>query len=214
MADAGIENVETQARRAIFVAVATAFLGLAWPAALALRDPLPRLRHPAIIDSAYFAFALWAGASLLIVQVPGGEWKPGSVRLRAVRWAWASAWLLFAVHVGYAFHFAHGWSHAKAVGHVQTTSGFGLGIFVSYAFALIWLADVLWLLVAGSSYTSRPRLLGWSSHGFFALIAFNGTVVYGHGLMRWVCLAVFAVLAVELVLKLYISPKRDTHAPR
>jgi hypothetical protein len=208
------KNVETQARRAIFVACATAFLGLVWPATLAFGDTIPRLRHPAIIDSAYFAFALWAGASLLMLQVMSVNWAPGRPSFRAVQWAWSLAWLLFAVHVGYAFHFAHGWKHANAFNHVEVTAGFGSGIFVSYGFTLIWLADVIWMLFASASYTHRPKWLGWTLHGFFVFITFNGTVVYGHGFMRWVCAGVFAMLLGMGVAKFYIAGNRFRQTSR
>jgi len=195
MSGAGCKIVETQARRAIIVAVATSFLGLVWPATLALQQPEQNLRYPAVIDSAYFAFAMWAGASLLMLQVAQANWKPGEPSLRAAQWAWFLAWALFAVHVGYAFRFAHGMSHAKAMLHVETTSGFGPGIYVSYAFTLIWMIDALWLTLNSRSYTRRPRWLGYALHGFFVFITFNGTVVYGHGFTRWVSLGVFACLA-------------------
>jgi hypothetical protein len=187
--------VETQARRAMFVAVVTSFLGIVWPATLALQQPLQNLRHPAVIDSAYFAFAMWAGASVLMLQVARAQWKPGELSVRAIQWAWFLAWVLFAVHVGYAFRFAHGMSHANAMQHVETTSGFGPGIFVSYVFTLIWMIDALWLALHSLSYTRRPCWLGYALHGFLVFITFNGTVVYGHGFMRWVCLGVFACLA-------------------
>lgn len=199
------KNVEMQARRAISVACATAFLGLVWPAALALSDSIPKLRHPAIIDSAYFAFALWAGASLLMLQ---------RSPFRAVQWAWSLAWILFAVHVGYAFHFAHGWNHTNAVMHVDASSGFGSGLFVSYGFTLLWLWDVLWMCLAPASYTRRPRLLGCAVHGFFVFITFNGTVVFGHGFMRWVCAGVFAVLLGMGIVKFYSTGNRLAQALR
>jgi hypothetical protein len=202
MPGAGTGIVGTRARRAIVVAVAAAFLGLVWPATLALAQPVQDLRHPAVIDSAYFSFALWAGACVLMLQVPRDRWKPGLPPVRAVQWAWLLAWLLFAVHVFYAFRFSHGMSHANAMAHVEATAGAGEGIFVSYAFTLVWLADALWLAFASHSYTRRPRWLGYALHGFFAFITFNGTVVYGHGFMRWVCLGVFAFLLLHWRLSL------------
>ena len=127
--------------------VAVALGAIAWSIAEARFDPRPNLRHPAIIDSAYFAFALWAGAVLLQLQTPRVEWSPGAGAFRVARAAWVGGCAVFLVHIGLAFHLAHGWNHANAFEHVERSSGFGPGIFASYSFALVWAGDsAVWLL--------------------------------------------------------------------
>lgn len=169
-------------------------IGIGWVGWIIGNDREPRLRHPAIINTAYIAFALWAGSIGLMVQSKPGEWVPTAARFRVTQWTWALACLMFLIHVAVAFHFAHRWQHANAYQHVEHTSGFGPGIFVSYFFTLLWAADTAWMLIAPGSYTHRPAWFGWAIHGFMAFITFNATAVFGHGLMRWVSGAVFTVL--------------------
>ena len=69
-------------------------------------------------------------------------------------------------HVYSAFQFYHGWSHASAfeetARQTRETVGWevGEGLFVSYFFTLVWLADVIWWWLAGAeNYLSQvPRL--------------------------------------------------------
>jgi hypothetical protein len=168
--------------------------GVAWAAGLAWTDPTPKLRHPATLNTAWVSFALWAGAVGLMLQSKPGEWAPAAVRFRVTQWAWGLAAAMFLIHVLIAFHFAHRWRHANAFQHVEDTSGFGPGIFVSYTFTVMWAVDAAWMAVGPSSYTRRPRWLGWAVHGFLTFITVNGTAVFGHAPMRWVSVGVFAVL--------------------
>ena len=107
---------------------------------------------------------------------------------------WTAACIAFVVHVATAFDRIHGWSHAKAFDHVEETSGYGPGVFVSYAFTLLWMADVLFWWMKPIKYASRSRRIEIGLHGFFAFIMFNGTVVYETGFIRWAGLAMFAGL--------------------
>lgn len=183
--------------------------GCGWAGWQAWADPVPRLRHPAVITTAYVSFALWAGAVGLMLQAKPGEWAAGAVRFRVTQWTWVLAATTFLIHVAVAFHFAHRWSHANAIRHVEETAGFGPGLFVSYLFTLVWAADAGWLAVAPAGYARRPPWLGWAGQGFLAFVTFNGTVVYGHGLMRWVSGGVFVVLGWYLV----TSRRRSAAAP-
>jgi len=180
-------------------AFGVALLGICWGIAEARLDPKPNLRHPAIIDTAYFAFALWAGAVLMQLQASRAEWHSRASAFRVARAAWVGGLAVFLVHLGLAFHLAHGWSHARAWEHVEASSGFGPGIFVSYFFTLAWSIDAVAWCAYPARYALRPKWIAVASHGFFAFITFNATVVYGHSPLRWVAAAGFALLLGQLL---------------
>lgn len=96
-----------------------------------------------------------------------------------VAFMWAFGCVLLLIHIAAAFHLGHGWSHEAAWEHTREISGYGDGIFVNYAFALIWLADAIWVWISFRSYLARPRWLHWSIHGFIAFVVFNAAVVFG-----------------------------------
>lgn len=102
--------------------------------------------------------------------------------MHRVCWALGSVLLLF--HVAVAFHLGHGWSHHAAWEHTRQSGGYGDGIFVNYAFALVWLVDAIWVCVSFRSYLARPRWLNWTIHGFLAFVVFNAAVVFGGTLAR------------------------------
>ncbi len=187
-------NVPKNPKPWIAFAVGVGLLGIAWGIFEWRLDPEPNLRHPAIIDTAYFAFALWAGAVLMQLQSTRAEWRPEATAFRVARAAWIAGIAVFLVHIGLAFHAAHSWSHARAFAHVEASSGFGPGIFVSYAFTLIWSIDGIAWLMAPARYATRPRRVALGLHGFMVFITFNATVVYGRSPLRWVAAGVFALL--------------------
>ena len=182
----------------VFV-LAVALLGATWSLGEAALDPRPDLRHPAIVDSSYFAFALWAGAVLLQSQTRREEWRIGSGSFRVARAAWVAGGAVFLLHLGLAFHLAHGWSHARAFAHVEESSGFGPGIFVSYFFALLWIADAAEWTLAPAHYAHRSAGRAFALHGFMAFITFNATVVFGRSPLRWVAAAAFALLLGQIL---------------
>lgn len=178
---------------------AVALFGIAWTLAEARLGPRPNPRHPAIVDSAYFAFALWAGAVLIQTQATRAEWSAGSNAFRVARAAWLGGLAVFFVHLGAAFHLAHDWRHDRAFDHVEATSGFGPGLFVSYGFALIWLIDgVIWTL-ASERYARRPKWIAAILHGAMVFIWINATVVFGQSPLRWIAAGVFALLLGQLL---------------
>ena len=178
-----------------WLAVVVFALGLALAGWQVWRDRTPGLRHPATLSTAWVSFALWAGAVGLMIPAKPHEWTPIATRFRVAGWTWVLGLLMFVVHLGVAFHFGHGWSHDHALRHVQETAGWGPGLFVSYTFAVVWAADVVWLILSPASYATRRPWVGWAVHGFLAFVTFNGTVVYVPNAMRWVAAGVFAVLA-------------------
>ena len=66
---------------------------------------------------------------------------------RFARWLWTIGGLVYLIHVVISFHFVHGWSHSDAYEHVvkrtfaMTGLATGVGLYVNYAFGVLWLAD-------------------------------------------------------------------------
>jgi hypothetical protein len=118
------------------------------------------------------------------------------------KWIWTLACAAYLVHVATAFDRVHHWSHAAAFDHVQQVGGFGVGIFVSYTFSLLWIADVAWWWLGPSSYDSRSRWLEGGIHAFMAFVVFNGTVVYESGFIRWTAVLMFISLGILAWLQL------------
>jgi hypothetical protein len=144
-----------------------------------------------INDSAVLSVVAWclAGAFPVWGRLARGRFPTVWVKFGRLLYSWACA--LTLLHIAVAFHAAHGWSHARAYDHVERTSGFGPGLFVNYAFAAIWLADVVWSWIALDHYLDRPRWLGWGVLLFMAFIVFNAAVVFGSGHRRWVSAGLF-----------------------
>jgi hypothetical protein len=126
-------------------------------------------------------------------------------RLDLARWCWTTGCLAFLLHMAAAFQFYHHWSHDAAYEATarQTAEVVGLdwggGLYANYAFAVLWLADACWWWVGPQCYLARPRTVEWAVQGFLGFIAFNATVVFGIGAVRWVGLAACVFLAAELL---------------
>jgi hypothetical protein len=183
-----------QSRTAEMVVVLGLFTLLgAWNGVAALFGP-PEMnpRHAAIAETAFATFVLWWLAAVIAAS---GRGSVLGAREARIAYTWGCAMCL--LHVAVAFHLAHAWSHAAAVEHVERASGFGAGLYVNYAFAGVWVADVVWAWVAFESYASRPRWLNWSVHGFLAFIMFNAAVVFNTGFTRAICALFFVALAVQ-----------------
>jgi hypothetical protein len=107
------------------------------------------------------------------------------------RLAWTGGCLAYLTHVACAFEFYHHWSHAEAYAFTarQTAAvvgwDWGGGLYVNYAFTLVWLADAAWWWISVKSYETRPRWIAWTVNGFMGFIAFNATVVFAEGFSRW-----------------------------
>jgi len=124
---------------------------------------------------------------------------------RLARVAWTAGCTIFLVHVAFAFQFYHHWSHVEAYRATaqQTKQLFGIdagfGLYFNYAFAIVWVADVVWW--------GRPRA-SWIStmiHLFLAFMFFNATVVFGKGWVRWT-----GVIATIALLVIYGINRRRT----
>ena len=120
------------------------------------------------------------------------------------RLAWTIGCAALVAHFASAFEFYHAWSHASAYADTarQTAEVFkinwGGGLFINYAVATLWFADVAWWWFAGlDSYRRRPWLITLSWHSFLIFIIFNATVVFKDGLVRWIGLLLCVILVVS-----------------
>jgi hypothetical protein len=128
-------------------------------------------------------------------------------RDRWARWTWTVGCTVYLMHVAFAFQFLHHWSHAAAVEHTArrtfevTGSEFGAGIYVNYAFTVLWVADVaLWWR---RSLTGKPiaPLYYWLMQAIFGFMMFNATVVFGPAFWKWVAAAALvAILGLRMLL--------------
>lgn len=135
---------------------------------------------------------------------------PNNAKWRAAaKWVWMVSCVFFVAHLIAAFQFYHHWSHQHALDDTAARTGeligvrFGHGILFSYLFALIWLADAAYWLIAGEGYFRRNRFFTWAIHGYMAFIIFNGAIVFEDGVVRWAsifwCLLVAVVFAGRLL---------------
>jgi hypothetical protein len=135
-------------------------------------------------------------------------------RPTASRRMWASACLIYLVHVVCAFQFVHHWSHSEAYAATarRTAAVVGLdwggGLYANYVFTLVWASDVCWLLLAPRKYETRPRFIDWSLQGFLGFMWFNATVVFGSGSARWLGVSACLLLGGTLVCTYRASAQR------
>ncbi len=122
---------------------------------------------------------------------------PGSQRI--ARWLWTMGCLVYLIHVAVAFHFVHAWSHSAAYAHVLkrtlelTGLASGVGLYVNYAFGLLWLADtILWWHRLD---WSQRRIPYWIVQGIFAFLIVQATVVFG----PWFWMPIFFAVAILLI---------------
>jgi hypothetical protein len=139
----------------------------------------------------------WAGA---IVLLRGAYPACHLATSGALYWLWLVGFVLFVVHVGAAFHFKHGWSHAAAFDDTARQTErligmpFGGGVYFNYLFLAFWALD---LLLGGPRTWRLTDRLSWLRMGLVAylyFIVFNGTVVFKTGGTRVLGLVLSAAL--------------------
>ncbi|MBX3444304.1 MAG: hypothetical protein KF774_18015 [Planctomyces sp.] len=173
------------------LAGALGLLGMLGLATVTARPEDTLVRWPIrIAVVAYFA------ALALMLTLDDAGWRARTAAGRSARWLWTWGSAAYLVHVAMAFHFVHGWSHARAFAATATESGFGEGIYVSYLFTILWPLDAALWQLAPDARAARPRWASVSLHAFLGLIVFNGAVVFAEGGMRWAGAVLTAALAV------------------
>ena len=126
---------------------------------------------------------------------------------RWTRLAWTIGCAALVAHFICAFQFYHAWSQQSAYSETarQTAEVFrinwGGGLFINYAVAILWTADLVWWWLAGvSAYRRRPWWLTLFWHGFLIFIIFNATVVFKDGPVRWIGLLISLSLILSWIL--------------
>ena len=133
--------------------------------------------------------------------------RPATARRdRLSRGLWTTGCLFLWLHVGCAFQFYHHWSHKAAFESTarETAETMGLawggGLYFNYAFMLLWAGDAAWWWLSPASYRRRSRFISYTLHAYLAFIAFNATVVFESGPVRYAGLGA-AGLVVFLALR-------------
>ena len=127
----------------------------------------------------------------------------GSQRLRCA--VWTAGFAFYLAHVAAAFQVVHRWSHADAVRATarQTAAVVGLdwggGVWVNYAFTLLWAADVVAWHAVGPDYPCRFRKTHRTVQATFAFLVFNATAVFGPAFWRPVATAFALAVAAAWV---------------
>jgi hypothetical protein len=125
-------------------------------------------------------------ASLLLYFAQGNQRAEKGYRL-----TWTIGCIFYLAHVWAAFQFFHGWSHLAAYQETarQTTMRFGIdwggGLYLNYAFSVIWVADTAWQWKSFDTYRRRPSWGSRTIHWFLAFMFFNATVIFASGFSRW-----------------------------
>jgi hypothetical protein len=155
----------------------------------------------------------WSVRLALLLYVLSLALRAGS-RGYGARLAWTAGYLAYLLHIICAFQFYHHWSHLAAYQATaqQTEKVVGLawggGLYVNYLFTLVWGLDVCWWWLRPQSHDNRPWGIEWALQGFLAFIAFNATVVFAIGAIRWLGLAACLFLVGTLVYVVYRHGQR------
>jgi hypothetical protein len=116
------------------------------------------------------------------------------------RWhAYATGAVLCMAHILLAMGVHHHWSHEAAVAETAARSAqvYGLGwrggIYVNYAFILLWVVELIWWRIRPYAFARRSPVLVWSVRAFYFVVLFNAAIVFaspagriaGLGLLAW-----------------------------
>jgi hypothetical protein len=172
------------------------------PHFLAILSPETWAQHASLWAIRISLVCLFIG---LYVQVAG------PLRARWVSVVWFVGAMAAAVHsFGSLVSFHHGSQTEAYQSTAEQTRellgfAFGAGLYVNYAFVVVWLVDATVRLVWPKSYEQRPAWIGRLTLGFLGFIAFNGVVVFKTGWLRWLGISCTIVW-----LSLWIRTKRKS----
>ena len=153
---------------------------------------------PSPSPSSLVVLTIWSA----LLLYTAGEY--GRTRRTAPAWA-RPVWLLgaaaYLAHVGAAFAIHHGWSHAAAYAHTAARTeallglAWGGGLWVNYAFTVLWVGEALWWQLRPAGYARRARAWTPAVRAAFLFMIVNGAGVFVDGPRRWLGVAIVAALA-------------------
>lgn len=118
--------------------------------------------------------------------------------LRTARILWTCGCAIALAHMAAAFQWKHHWNHAAAYEHVlvrtHEMTGFesGLGLYINYAFALLWLTDTaIWWWNLRWPDRTAPY---WCVQTIFAFLMIQATAVFGPPFWKPIAIAVITLL--------------------
>ena len=131
-------------------------------------------------------------------------------KARAAPWyrrLWPLACAAYLLHVAAAFGLYHDWSHARAFAHAahrtyETVGWYwGGGIYVNYAFTLLWFLEAALLAFFPRLHGRLPRLAYrlWLMATWFMF--FQGMVVFGQRVSRALCVLGLAACGAAWLLR-------------
>lgn len=138
----------------------------------------------------------------VLLDVVGGTSHRVSWWNRAV---WSLGCGMLWVHIGFAFHYVHDWSHAAAIRQTAQQTGelmgwyWGGGVYINYALALFWLGDAIaWWRQGLDSPRKSPRRF-WTTHAIFGFLMFNATVIFGPDYWKTLGLLFLGILFAAMI---------------
>ncbi len=146
--------------------------------------------------------SLWAIriALGLMVLVFAFEIRGGKSTDRTTASLWLVGALLSLCHsLGSLATFHHGSQLMAIEATAQQTQEligirFGAGLFVNYAFDLVWIVDATVRMISPAIYNKMPKAYRYCTNGFLIFIAINGAIVFQSGWIRAIGLACVAML--------------------
>ena len=151
--------------------------------------PLPP--SPSVALTIWTALLLYTAAEYGRTRRPAAAWA---------RPAWVLGAAAYLAHVAAAFATHHGWSHAAAYAYTAartealTGLAWGGGLWVNYAFTVLWAGEALWWRMRPGSYARRARAWKPAVRGAFLFMIVNGAVAFVDGPGRWLGVAIVTAL--------------------
>jgi hypothetical protein len=147
------------------------------------------------------------------------EWRTSRDRGRqAAGVIWSVGCALVWIHLITAIRHFHGGSFSQAAAETSRRTAEAIGwspggeIYVNLAFAAVWTFDACWRWAAPDSWRGRSQFLSAAITSFLLFIAFNATVVFEEGAVRWAGIAASIWLGTMFVRSM-TARRRESAAP-